>query len=308
MSGVHGGDLGLAGAFDHAGHLVGLAAGAGEDHHGVVVGLLEQGEEQLVALVDGDGVERVGDGGGDFAAGDLDLHRIDQAPLCEGLDRGGHGGGEEKCLAAFPWAEIDDFAHLREEPHVEHAVDLIEDENLDFPEAHGGAVEAIDEAAGSGDHDIHAFLELLHLLAEADAAVEKGDLHPGLGSVFFKLLGDLVGEFTGRLEDEDLGFSQLLDFRKRGQCERRGFASACLGCADDVLALEDDRDRLRLDRGRVGVARFQNCFKNGGGEAECVKSHEGRVYAGFSAWSRTDQGGTSNSERSTLNIERRLRE
>ena len=38
---VHGCDLGLAGAFDHAGDLVCLAAGASEDHHRVVVGVFQ---------------------------------------------------------------------------------------------------------------------------------------------------------------------------------------------------------------------------------------------------------------------------
>ena len=198
----------------------------------------------------------MGNGSGDCAAGDFDFDWIDQAPLREGLDRGGHGGGEEQRLTAFPWADIDDFPHLREEAHVEHAIDFVEYEDLDFAEAHGTAVEAINEAAGCGDDNIGAFLKLLHLLAEADSTVEQGYFHAGLGTVFLKLLGDLVGEFAGWLKDEDLGLAEVLDLGKGRECECGGLAGARLGCADDVFALQDNRDGLCLNRGRIGVTRF----------------------------------------------------
>ena len=180
---------------------------------------------------------------------------------------------KNKRLAAFPRAEIDDFPDLREETHVEHAVHFVEDEHLDFAEAHGGAVEVIDEAAGGGDDDVGAGGELLGLGAEADAAVEQGDLQAGVFAVFFELLGDLVGEFAGGFEHEDLGFAQFFDLREGRQREGGGFAGAGLGRADDVLAFEDDRNRLRLDRRWRGVTGFLNGFQNGCGEPKCVKSH-----------------------------------
>ena len=201
------------------------------------------------------------------------LERIGEAPLGEGLDRRRHGGGEEQRLAAFPRAEVDDFPDLREETHVEHAVHFVEDEHLDFAEAHGGAVEMIDQAAGGGDDDVRAGGELLGLGAEADAAVEQGDLHAGVFAVFFELFGHLVGQFAGRFEHEDLGFAHFFDLRERGQGEGRGFAGAGLGRADDVLSFENDRNGLRLDRRWRGVTGFLNGFQNGCGEPKCVKSH-----------------------------------
>jgi hypothetical protein len=58
----------------------------------VVIGAIQEREEEFVALVHGDGVEGVGDGLRDLGTRDFDLHRILEAPLGKGLDGGGHGG------------------------------------------------------------------------------------------------------------------------------------------------------------------------------------------------------------------------
>ena len=215
----------------------------------------------------------MGDAGRDGGAGDLDAGRVGEAPLGEGLNRGRHGGREKERLAAFPWAEIDDFPDLGEEAHVEHPVHFVEDEHFDFSETHGGAVEVIHEAAWSGDDDVCPGGELLGLGTDADTAVKQGDLHAGVFAVFFKLLGDLMGEFASRLKDEDLGFPHFSDLRKRGKRERGSLAGAGLGRANDVLTFENNRNRLRLDRCRRGVSGLLNGFQDGCGEPKCVKSH-----------------------------------
>ena len=85
--------------FEHGGDGVGFFAGAGEDHDGFEIGLFEKSEEEFIALIHGDGVEGVGDGGGDFAACDLHFGRIGEAPFGELLNGGWHGGGEEESLS-----------------------------------------------------------------------------------------------------------------------------------------------------------------------------------------------------------------
>lgn len=224
-------------------------------------------------MVHGDRVERVGDAGRDRSAGDFNANGIGEAPLREGLDGRRHGGGKEQRLAVIPGAEVDDFPDLRKETHVEHAVHFIEDEHLDFAKAHGGAVEMVDEAPGGGDDDVSACGELFGLGAKADAAIEQGDFHAGVFAVFFELFGDLVGEFAGGFEYEDLGFAHFGDLREGGEGEGGGFSGACLGGADDVLAFENNRNRLGLDWRWRGVTGFLNGFQNGCGEPKCVKSH-----------------------------------
>ena len=144
---------------------------------------------------------------------------------------------------------------------------------LDFTKAHGRAVKVVNEAAGGGDDDVSAGGELLGLGAEADAAVKEGDFEAGVLAVFFKLLGDLMCEFTGWLENKDLRFAQFFDLGKGGKREGGGFTGAGLGSANEVAPFENQRNRLRLDRRRCGVSGLLDGFQNGCGEPKCVKSH-----------------------------------
>lgn len=129
-------------------HGVRLLAGTGEDHDGMEVRPLEQGQQQFVPLVQRHRVKGMADGGGHFAPGDGDFCRVRQAPFGKSGDDRGHGGGEEEGLPAFPRAEVDDFTDDGEKAHVQHAVHLIQHQGLDFSEAHGAAVEVVHQAAG----------------------------------------------------------------------------------------------------------------------------------------------------------------
>ena len=292
--GVHGDRFGMVGALEHGGDGVGLLAGAGEDHHGLEVGLIEEGKEEFVTLVHGDWVESVGDGGGHFATRDLDFGGVGEAPLGKLLDGGWHGGREEESLTVGGWvggalalgvsflggklprAKVDDLADDGEEAHVEHAVDFVEDENLELAETHGAAEKMIDEATGGGDHDV-GLGDVLVLLAIADATVEEADVETGVLAVFFELFGDLMGELAGGLEDEDLGFAFLFDAGKGGKSESSGLSGSGLGSSGEVSAFENDRDGLRLDRGGIGVTFFGNSTQDRFGQAEISKRHRGWV-------------------------------
>src|SRR5215211_5676770 len=118
-------------------------------------------------------------------------------------------GGEEQGLALLR-AGADDPVDGRAEAHVEHAVGLVEDEELEVVEANGAAGHQVLEAAGRGHQDVGA-LACPDLLLEADPAVDGGDLEPvdpgeGLG-----LLDDLGGELTRGGEHERGGAAARLD-------------------------------------------------------------------------------------------------
>jgi hypothetical protein len=68
-----------------------------------------------------------------------------------------------------------------------------------------------------------------------------------------------------RRQDALLGFGQALD---RRQHERGGLAGARLRDAEQVAAFEQDRDRLCLDRRRLGIALGFERTDEGLGEAE----------------------------------------
>ncbi len=78
--------------------------------------------------------------------------------------------------------------------------------------------------------------------------------------------GDLIGELTGRLDDQRARHARLgapggetVDHR---QGETGGLACAGLGDAQHVATLQDDRDRLLLDRGRFGIAGVGDGLEN----------------------------------------------
>ena len=126
-------------------------------------------------------------------------------------------------LFVIPRADVDDLADLGEETHVEHAVDFIKNEDLDLLKFHGATIEVVDEAPWSCHDDVGSGFQLFILLAVAHATVKEGDFAARLISVMQKLLGNLIGEFTGRFENQDLRFADGLDLRKRREGERGGF-------------------------------------------------------------------------------------
>ena len=145
-------------------------------------------------------------------AADLDLGRVAERPAGEPLDLGREGRGEEEGLAVLR-ALLDDALHVGQEAHVEHPVDLVEDEDVDLVQRAVALLEVVEQAAGRRRKDVHPPPEVVCLLPVADAAVD--DRHPQVGE-----LGELVEgllhlerEFAGGLED-------------RGSASRRGRRAA----------------------------------------------------------------------------------
>ena len=81
--------------------------------------------------------------------------------------------GEEQRLAVVR-RHLHDAVDRRLEAHVEHAVGLVEDEDLDVLEREGAALDEVFQAARGRDDDVRAG-GLAGLLLEADAAVDGDD-------------------------------------------------------------------------------------------------------------------------------------
>ena len=212
--------------------------------------------EQLKFLRGDDRIKRVRDrlGGGAHSA-NLDLQRIAQGPAGELLELRGERGGEEESLARLR-ALLHDALHVGQKSHVEHAVDLVEHEDVDVGERAVAALQMIEQAAGGGGEDIHAAAKIVLLFAVADAAVD--DRHAEVGELgeFLERFLDLQRELACGLEDEAAQLSvgaEALDDRER---EGGGLAGAGLRGTNDVAALEHNGDRLRLDGRRRDVAHL----------------------------------------------------
>ena len=181
----------------------------------------------------------------------LDLHPrgVGGVALDELLDRRRHGGREKQRLAAGGGSAGEDALDVVAETHVEHAVGLVENDELDRVELERAALHVVHHAAGRADHDLGAGVERAELPLVGLAAVDGHLAH-----AFFEegelgdLLRDLDGEFTRGAEDERLHLLDGgVDAFDHGNAEGGGLARAGGGLADHVAPFQQQRDDGGLD-------------------------------------------------------------
>jgi hypothetical protein len=91
---------------------------------------------------------------------------------------------------------------LGQEPHVGHAVGLVEHDDADVGEVDGALLQEVDQATRGGDHHLGATGQGLDLAVLGRAAVDGGHPHgSGLGEGRHDVL-DLDGELAGRDHDQ----------------------------------------------------------------------------------------------------------
>ena len=134
----------------------------------------------------------------------------------------------------------------------------------------------VEQAAGGGDDDLHAFFQGADLSAVGGAADQRYGEQPfEFFAVFAHLFVDLQGEFARRGEDERArAFAFLFAFDEAGedgQDEGGGFAAAGLRGELQVAPGDGERDGLCLDGRRGGVAAVSDGFEQGFGEVKVVK-------------------------------------
>ncbi len=167
-----------------------------------------------------------------------------------------HGGREEQSLPLLRQFRHDAPDRV-DEAHVEHLVGFVEHEDLDLVEAQRAAVEMVEQAAWRRHQDVDAARQGLRLLPDRNAAEHHGNGELCVAPIGLEAFGDLARELACRRENEGpagswlrparIGGGQALQDRQR---ERRRLAGAGLRDPAKVLAGENLRDGLRLDRGR----------------------------------------------------------
>ena len=143
---------------------------------------------------------RYGDGRRSRAS-HFDAHRIVQESLGKSGDLRRHGGGEKQGLAGERH-KLADALDIRNEPHVEHPVGFIDDENFDCGQEQLAAFGKIQKAAGRRDQDVGAPHDLGFLVAEGNAANEQCNVELMVNPVAGETFLDLRGKFAGRLQDQ----------------------------------------------------------------------------------------------------------
>jgi hypothetical protein len=215
--------------------------------------------------------------GGGVAARDLDGHRVLHERARQLADLVGEGGGEQQVLPRLG-QQPEDAADVMDEAHVEHAVGLVEDEDLDLAQVDGLLLDVVEQAAGRGDQHVDAAAQRVDLRADADAAEHQRALQRKMLSIGAHILFHLRRELAGRGDDERAhrvarrrmraGVAFLGQPLQQRQREAGGLAGAGLRGAQQVASRKNDRDGLRLDGGGGGVALARDSAEQLGPQAK----------------------------------------
>ena len=182
---------------------------------------------------------------------DADRRRVVHVALGEPLDRRRHRRREERRLAAAR-AHPQDLLDVLDEAEVEHLVGLVEDDVAGRGEDQRAARHQVHHPADGGDDDVGAGAQLRLLGADRGAAEDGDDLDVEVLGVGAQRLGHLDAELAGRGEDDRLHLVVLgIEVLQQRQPEGGGLAGPGLRLADHVVAAEQLRDRLLLDRRRL---------------------------------------------------------
>ena len=202
-------------------------------------------------------------------------------------------GGEEHRLP-IPRQEPDDTVDLRLEPHVEHAVSLVQHEDLDAVQLDQLAVGEILQASGGGDEDVR-IPHALRLLGDARAAVHHLGLQMLRARDIDQVVLDLLRELARGHQDQRGGMlrvigRELLDDRDR---EPQRLAGAGLRLGERIAAGRGVLDHHHLDREGLVDAPLREGVDHRVGYAEVPEGCDGRCGGWIHAqraYTAADQG------------------
>ncbi len=172
-----------------------------------------------------------------------------------------------------------------DEPHVEHLVRLIQHQKVRLIQAHGLTVQQVNQPARCGDQQVRATFQFTHLPDDTGPAHDQHGLEVRAGGVGGQILLNLFGQFAGGGEDQGargfgrglaLFFQQHVDHR---QAKGRRLARPGLCQPHHIAAIHGVRDRLGLDRCRVGDALLFKGGDQSGRKAQHVKIHRSSFWA-----------------------------
>ncbi len=183
----------------------------------------------------------------------------------------------------------EDRLHVGREPHVQHPVRFVEHDRGDPASGKRAALQVIEQTPRSPDQHVHAALERRRLPREGLPARDRRHHQPvELASERAQLTRDLRAQLTRRTDDERLNVAPLqVEALQDRQRERGRLPAASARLPDQVLAVEQQRNALRLNgRGRREAELREN-REQGRGERERVEVGHAR---GVARYARLTQG------------------
>ena len=139
--------------------------------------------------------------------------------------------------------------------------------------------DVVEQPARRGDHDLRAAAQGVDLAVEADAAVDGGRADRGWRrrtrtlSSTWSASSRVGARISARMRRWPAVARVACEALEHGQDERGGLAGAGLGAGQEVATGEDERDRLTLDGGGLGVALCRDGTEQLGRKPECSEGH-----------------------------------
>src|SRR3989338_4265335 len=161
----------------------------------------------------------------------------------------------EKHGLPVPRQEFEYLVDLRGKADVEHPVCLVEHHDIHLFEGQEPLVQDINKPSRSGNDDMRTGPKLAPLHAHGRAADQKRRTHSNGTADFLQMLIDLDGELASgqKHQSHALSLSEALNHR---YAKSQSLSCAGLGNADDVLALDSNRNGFVLDG--CGGSKFQS--------------------------------------------------
>ena len=177
---------------------------------------------------------------------------------------------EQQGLALlFGCAFADNALHIGNEAHVQHAISLIKDQDVELVQKHVLGSEKIDQTArGSNQNVDDLILQLIALLVIVHATDNGYYVVPGMLAQLLSVFRDLHRQFPGWRQGQNprlggktvlfgnRGFQQTLDRRNQ---KRSGFAGAGLCLTNQIFAGQCPGQCFGLN----GCAVFKTNGRNG---------------------------------------------
>ena len=172
----------------------------------------------------------------------------------------------------------DDLLEIRQKTHVEHPVNLVENEHLQFVQFDVALVNQVEQAAWRGDKDVCAPVQCPHLIQLADSAIHEGLTELETLAVCRKTLAYLNCQLTAGSQHKcarSIGrrlassLSQPVQYRQR---EGGRLPGPRLGAAQHITPHERRRHRLHLDGRRSFILLIHQRKSHRVDQVQFVKS------------------------------------
>ena len=258
------------------GELVGVPLGPGEDDDLAHLLGAQQLQQDGPLVLGAHRMHDLGDArGGGGRTGHLHPCRRMQDLVGESLDVGGQGGRKQHGLALSGQGG-QNLADVADEAHVQHAVGLVEHDDLQLLELHVALLQMVEQAPRRGHQDVDTTPQHGLLGSDVNAADDDATAQRQVSGVVNDVVADLSRQLARRCQDEGAdaalwctGLQPVQD----GQGKARRLAGAGLRAAEDVLAGEGGRNGSGLDGGGGRVAHGGHRVDQRCAQAQLGKTH-----------------------------------